>query len=290
MAKRSSTLRRSKVINRALVFNIGYVALVFSALSLFFLDTSGVQFMQRFRSSADDFVAPIVKLINSPVVFTRTIVEGVADLAYLREENELLRQENDQLKTWRDLAMKLQVENKTLQELSNFIVNAEEKFVTAQVINQAGGPFIRTALVDAGRSSGVVPQSAAVTEDGLAGRVTHVGEKTSRLLLVTDMNSRIPVYVGGRYLTAVMAGDNSETPRLIYLEDSESLRVGDRIVTSGHGGVLSPYVPIGYISSIKGSNVRVQLNVDFSHLQLVKLVLREPENIDQDSSSNQLVK
>jgi rod shape-determining protein MreC len=145
-------------------------------------------------------------------------------------------------------------------------------FVSAKVIANSGGSFIRSVLVNAGRADNVARGQAAITGEGLVGRIAEVGERASRVLLITDLNSRIPVTIEGSRERAVLAGDNSEQPRLIYLPARPPVKVGDRIVTSGHGGVFPPGLPVGVIASTADGVARVEPFVELSRLDFVRVV------------------
>ena len=122
-----------------------------------------------------------------------------------------------------------------------------------------------------GEREGVARGQAAVTGSGLAGRVAQVGQRASRVLLVTDMNSRIPVLVGEARERAVLAGDNTGQPHLVYLGRQARLTPGERVVTSGHGGVFPPGLPIGTVASLEEGVVRVQPFVDWSAMEYLRL-------------------
>jgi rod shape-determining protein MreC len=139
------------------------------------------------------------------------------------------------------------------------------------VIGDSGSAYVRTKLLDAGARDGVAKGQAAITNDGLVGRVVEVGERSSRLLLVTDLNSRIPVVVEATRQRAILAGDNTETAYLALLAQNARIEIGARIVTSGHGGLLPPGLPIGKVSAVGDGENRVQPLVDFSLLEYVLL-------------------
>jgi rod shape-determining protein MreC len=144
--------------------------------------------------------------------------------------------------------------------------------VTAPVIANSGGAFVRMILINAGSDDHVARGEAAITGEGLVGRLTEVGARASRVLLITDLNSRIPVTIESTHVPAVLAGDNSERPRLMYLPSADTAKVGDRIVTSGEGGVFPPGLPVGVVSVIDATGPRVEPYVELSQLGYVLVV------------------
>src|SRR3546814_99565 len=145
-------------------------------------------------------------------------------------------------------------------------------YVTARVVGDPGGAFVRTVLINAGERNGVEKGQAAITGDGLAGRVAEVGQRSARILLLTDINSRVPVEAGTARDRAVLAGDNSNAPELLYLGPTAKLQVGDRVTTSGHGGVFPPGLPIGVVSAVGEKGVRVRPFVDWAHMEVLRIV------------------
>src|SRR5205823_12366648 len=130
----------------------------------------------------------------------------------------------------------------------------------------SGGSYVRTVMVNAGTEQGLARGQAATTGDGLVGRLTEVGTRASRLLLITDLNSRIPIVVEGSHTNAVLAGDNSERPRLIYVGEPERIKIGDRVLTSGEGGIFPPGLPVGVVAALDGAGPRVEPYAELSQL------------------------
>jgi len=132
--------------------------------------------------------------------------------------------------------------------------------------------FARNVLVDAGARDGVARGQAGMTGEGLIGRVAEVGERTARILLLSDLNSRIPVVVGASGQHAILAGDNSAEPLLLFLPAGSNVKVGDRVVTGGAQGVFPPDLPVGTVASIDGDTVRVAPSAELARLDYVRIV------------------
>src|SRR5437868_5819226 len=158
--------------------------------------------------------------------------------------------ENQRLLQWQQVALKLTTENRQLQGLLKVVPDRAVSYVTARVIANSGGAYVRTVMINAGSQAGLARGQAVITGDGLVGRLTEVGSRAARVLLITDLNSRIPVKIEGSNTGAVLAGDNSERPRLLYVGSPGALKIGDRVVTSGEGGVFPPDLPVGMVSAV----------------------------------------
>ena len=228
------------------------------------------------RARVTDAFAPILDAISRPAATAAHVVESVVEVQNAFEENRRLKAENARLLQWKQAALRLEAENISLRSLLKATPEPSSSFITARVIAAPGSSFLRTLVVTAGRRDGVRKGQAAIAGSGLVGRVIEVGEWSARILLLTDINTRIPVVLERSRQRAVMAGDNSDHTRLLYLPPEAPVQVGERVVTSGHGGQFPPGLPVGVVSSAGERGVRVQPNVDLSrveHLQLVEFSL-----------------
>jgi rod shape-determining protein MreC len=190
----------------------------------------------------------------------------------LHEENVHLRQENERLRQWQAVALRLESENEALRRLLAFVPDPEARFVSARVIADAGGTFANSLLVFGGAAYGIAIGDAAVTGDGLAGRVVSVAPHSARILLLTDLNSRIPVLITTSGTRAILAGDNSPHPRLLHMTSDSLVVPGERIVTSGDAGAFPAGLPVGVVASVDGGVIRVKPYVERSRLDTVRIV------------------
>ena len=145
-------------------------------------------------------------------------------------------------------------------------------YVTARLIGNSGGGYVRTAMVNAGADQGAARGQAAIAEGGLIGRLTEIGSRAARVLLITDLNSRIPVVIPASRTSAVLAGDNSDRPRLVFASEPKAIKIGDRVVTSGDGGVFPPGLPVGVVAALDQGGARVEPYAELSQLDYVLLV------------------
>jgi rod shape-determining protein MreC len=226
----------------------------------------------RTRAFLADTAAPVLEFVSRPVATIDSVIQGVRSTFAIQSENGRLREENARLLRWQQTAQSLAAENERLKDLLKLAPDPALSYVSTRVIANSGDTYARSVLVNAGRRDGVVRGQAAITGEGLAGRIAEVGERASRVLLLTDLNSHIPVLVESSRERAVLAGDNSDQPRLVYLPPRASVKPGDRIVTSGHGGVFPPGLPVGVIASLDSGIVRVEPFVELSRLDFVRVV------------------
>ena len=224
------------------------------------------------RTSVADTVAPVLDAVAQPINAVGSVVNRVKMAVATYQENVRLESENEKLLQWQQAALNLDAENQQLRGLLKAVPKSSVSFATARVIANSGGAFVRMILINAGTEDHVGRGQAAVTGEGLVGRLTEVGDRASRVLLITDLNSRIPVTIEATHVPAVLAGDNSERPRLLYVPSQDAVKVGDRVVTSGEGGVFPPGLPVGEVSSVDSAGPRVDPYVELSQLGYVMVV------------------
>jgi len=246
--------------------------LILSSLLLIVLGKADMLMFENVRVVASDALAPILSAAARPADALANGIQHVRGLLDLYEENQRLREENSNLLQWEQVARQVARENGELRKLAHFDPKDASFAIAAAVIANSGGAFARNILVDVGTEQGVARGTAGVTGEGLVGRVAEVGKRTARILLLTDLNSRIPVMVESTHEHAVMAGDNSDQPRLLYLSANSAIKAGDRIVTEGADGVFPPGLPVGTVASLGGDAIRVEPFAELARLDYVRLV------------------
>lgn len=225
------------------------------------------------RTKTMDVAAPVLEAFSRPTQAVSNWTATVAELSNLRSENARLMAENVSLRQFQEAAYHLEAENLSLQLLLNYRPPQSHGQVTARVISDNSGAFVRSLAISVGSDNGVRDGMAILGTSSLVGRTVQVGEKASRVLLITDLNARIPVMVEGSRHRGIMAGDNTARPRLMHLPPGAETVVGSRVVTSGHGGLFPPGLPVGVVVQ-DGPNgqARVQPLEDLSTVEYVRVV------------------
>lgn len=272
MNKRAGSVLRLATPLKAWAQRFAFGLLIGAAFGLMILGKTDSQIVERLRSQVVDSVAPLLEVVSQPIASVDRAIENARELAELRQLNADLREQNDRLTVWHRRAVRLEAENAALRGLLKVAPDPAQRYVSARVIADTGSVYVRSVLVAAGAEDGLAKNQVALSGDGLAGRVAEVGAHASRILLITDINSRIPVVVGPARDQAVLAGDNSAQPTLLYLAPGTSLKPGDRIVTSGYGGVFPPGLAVGVVAAVGDAGIRVRPYVDWGHLEYLRLV------------------
>ncbi len=271
MKKPSGSISHITTPVRAWAHRFAFLLLVASAFGLMLLGKADAVLVERARSAVTDAVTPLLDAASRPADAINDMIESLSELADLRGENALLRRENERLRSWQAVAQKLEAESTALRRLTRAVPESSLRFVTARVVGDPGGAFARSVLVNAGVRDGVAKGQAAITSDGLVGRVAEAGMQSARVLLITDINSRIPVLVGTGRDRAILAGDNSAQPKLLYLAPDVDVAPGDKIITSGHGGAFPPGLPVGVVSQVGEGALRALPFADWGHLEYLRL-------------------
>jgi len=268
---------------RATVQRLTLPFLIFISALLAVLGKADVLLFDRVRVVLADTLAPVLQVAGEPIVTASKAIGTVKDIASVYRQNEELKLENQRLLQWQEVARRLESENEELRNLVKFAPQGAMSSVAAQVIADSGGAFLRNVLVNVGRDEGVTRGQPALTGDGLVGRVIELGDRTARILLLTDINSHIPVVVEGTHERAMLNGDNSDQPQLVYFQPKTPVKPGDRIVTSGSGGVFPPDLPIGVVVSANGM-IRVEPYADLARLEMVRIVNYGLDGVLPDSA------
>ncbi len=257
---------------RSFAQRFAFILLLVGAIGIMLVGKTDPLAFERARMEVTDFIAPVLDAIAQPVSTGARIIEEAEQLIALRDENTRLREENARLKQWQAAALNLRSENQQLRELLAYAPKDISHYITARVVGDRGGAFVRSLLINEGTEGGVQKGQAAIIGTGLLGRVASVGRNSARVLLITDLNSRIPVMVQESRIRAVLAGDNSRDPKLIFLSANATLKEGQRIITSGHGDVFPPGLPVGVITQVGENGVRVRPFASEDRLRFIRLV------------------
>ena len=231
--------------------------------------------VERFRAAVVDRVVPSFDWAMAPVTATVNLVRDFQSYQRIVQQNQDLRNELQKMKAWKEAALQLEQENARLLDLNKVRLDPRLTFVTGVVLADSGSPFRQSVLLNVGARDGIVDGWATMDGIGLVGRISGVGRDTSRVILLTDPASRIPATIQPSGQTAIVQGDNTAAPPISFLEDPDLVRPGDRVVSSGDGGVFPAGLLIGQVAADPGGRLRVVLAADYERLEFLR-VLRNP--------------
>ena len=246
--------------------------LITAGCALLVMSKAGNPAITRLRTHITDITTPLLAVAASPMDAVHNAGLWVGEMVNLRSDNIALKNANVELLKWQEKAKTMQTENEALRSLLNVVPSAKSSYITARIVSDMGGPYMHSALLNGGTENGITKDQAVISENGLLGRVIDAGNSSARVLLLTDINSRVPVITESTHEKNILIGNNSDTPALAYSNADSKIKVGERIITSGDGGIFPQGIPIGIVSSVEKNTVTVQPFVDATSTQYVSVV------------------
>ncbi|MBW0158891.1 rod shape-determining protein MreC [Sedimentimonas flavescens] len=262
---------------------IGIAALILVLAATFLVWRIDSPRVERFRASFIDRFVPTFDWAMVPVTNVLGMVEGFRSYARIYEQNQELRRELQQMKSWKEAAVQLEQQNAKLLAQNQVRLDPKLTSVSGVVLADSGSPFRQSVLLNVGSRDGIVDGWATMDGLGLVGRISGVGRTTSRVVLLTDSSSRIPVTIQPSGQRSILTGDNSPFPPLDFLENPDQIRPGDRVISSGDGGVFPAGLLVGQVMQGQDRRLRVRLSADYERLDFLRVLRSHPAEQLQDA-------
>ena len=249
--------QRRRIVRRVLA-----VSLLIAALLIVLADRQQRQMLASGRLAADSLSARIMGVIAAPKRGIEKLFSNMEERKNAFQDNIRLRRDVARLRPYENQVLDLQMRLKRfenilgVEEASDF---AKTK-ILARAVTETRGPFVHSALLNAGRNKGVKREYAVMTNRGLYGHIVRVGGSSSRVLLLNDLNSRIPVMSQRSGARAILVGKNTHQPELSYIAPDADWLDGDRVVTSGDGGILPQGLAVGEVLADKKADKTADKN------------------------------
>jgi len=245
--------------------------LIVASFGLMLLGKADALLAERARMAMADALAPLYGALAEPLRAVRGGIDDVREALFLFHENQRLRAENERLRHWQDVALALDAENAALKANLHWIPDPAASYVSASVVADAGGVYARAVLLSVGPNHSIAKGQIALDDRGLVGRVTELGSRSARVLLITDINSRIPVILEGSRARAVLVGTNGERPRLIYWSEGRVPAEGERVVTSAEANAFPAGLPVGVVHYSASNVPEVEPLARLDQLDVVRI-------------------
>lgn len=257
---------------RQLLKKFALVILFLIAFVMMLLNKTDTALIDKTSSVATDVVTPVVDVLILPARLLANAYDYLKDLSLAHKENQFLKAENRRLRLVSERARSLEIENRLLAKLLNYARPDEENLVTARVVAEEGDAFSHSLIAYTGKDSTAQKGQIVLTEKGVVGRLDKVGQLYSKILMITDINSHIPVMIENTRVRGILAGDNELNPKLVFTPLSANIQEGDRVVTSGVAGVFPAGLPVGVVSHVSKREIRVLPFADLNKVEYVKIV------------------
>jgi len=254
-----------------------FALLISLSLLMLFVGKVDSPFTHAVRVTVMDYYTSIAQYAMLPVEVVREAGDVMGDYFSVYSKNRQLMHENRQLRKGLALLSGVKVENERLKALLRFVGNRPYTLISTNVVGDASGPFLRTLLINGGEADGIEKGLAVIGAEGLVGRTLATGRVSSQVLLITDINSRVPVKSSLARERGVLAGNNTPYPVLFYLPKDTKLTEGEEVLTSGDGGIFPPDIPVGIVILDRSGHFCVKPYVVASRLEHVS-VIRQMEN------------
>ena len=260
---------------RPLAF-IGIAAIIIISFSFFILWRIDNPRAELIRIAVIDKIVPNLDWAITPATKVSQMAQNFQNYKRLYDQNQELRNELQKMRSWREAALQLEQENARLLDLNKVKLNPKLNYISGKILVDSGNIFRQSAIINLGSLDGIVEGWAAMDGLGLVGRISGVGKKTSRVLFLTDTSSNVPVLIKPSNQRAILSGDNSIQPNLLFIENNKQIQPGDRILTSGDGGVFPANLLIGQVSLNNLNQFKAQLSANFSGLEYLRIIRHSP--------------
>ena len=266
------------LLRRVFIFILFLCAFLFILLSK--VDSPVVDKANHF---VINITGPIMQVVELPSRFIHRIYTYFYDISHIYADNRALRVENKQMMMLQNKVRTLEVENQLLERLLNYVPPQDATFMSAKIIAESGDSFTHTLLVYVGDEA-VKKGQIVLGDESVIGRIDAVSGKYAKVILVTDINSKIPIVVERTRVRGILSGNNTALPQLMFTRSTSDIQEGDVIVTSGVGGMFPSGLPIGFVNSIKNGVIDVETMADISRVEYVRIVDYGLSNEDEELS------
>lgn len=234
-------------------------ALVLVAVALLVMSRVHSPLIGNLRTGSVDLFRPVMEAVTIPVRGVRSLLQNKTELLNAYEENTKLKAENETLRHWQAVAQALKAENETLRSLAAYRPTEHVEYITAKVIAQSPSAYSGTMMINAGAEQGIISLQPVIDAYGLVGRTVEVGDRTARVLLLSDNASRVPVITGDSRQNAILTGTGDELMRLTFVVgEPQNIKLGETIMTTSEGGLIPDSVMVGTIFRRDASGLLVK--------------------------------
>ena len=262
------------------------------SISIFVIVLSSLDFkvIRYLKIGINEVVYRSSFIVSIPENFVKNTYFNVAEYSTFFRQYKNNKKELEQLKS-KDISNEIiQYENKELKDLINDYVSSSDK-VLAKIIVDHESPFLKSVIINKGSNNKIKIGTNIYDQSYLVGRVVEVNYRTSRVLLLSDLNSNVPVTIAPQNIQAIMIGAGENFGEIKYIKDGifEKFDENSIVYTSGTGAIFKSGIPIGKLIQ-RDKDLDVEFFSDFSQLKYVfaevETVLTAQNNIEKVEDNN----
>lgn len=257
---------------RVFIRKLLVAALFVSALMFMMLSKADTLILNKITNSVSQAFSPVIQVMQFPAEVVYAVYDKVRDITLVYSENKRLKAENLDLLMLKNQVRTLKAENKLLGQMLNYTPPPEASFVTAKIVAEEGDGFSHSLIAYTDNAKQVRKGQVVLGAESVVGRVESVSGSYVRVLLFTDINSKVPVILERNRIRGILSGDNTTVPKLMFTAAGADIKEGDMVVTSGVAGVFPTGLPIGVVSKITKGAIAVETISDIERLEYIKIV------------------
>ena len=262
---------RSAFLKKGTQQRFSLLVLVLLSILFIFLETINTKPLNYIRSFIKDTIYRGSLVVSSPSHGIKYLVSEVEDHINLYESYNKIKKENTKLKNTISESSYLTLENIQLRKLIDEQVESSSNLVSSRVMLDKQSPYLNSFIINSGSNRKIKNGMAVLDGKNFVGRIVDVNFFSSRVLLVTDLNSKIPVVIEPSGNHAILSGHGKNKPTLEYLPEKHTIKKGDKVYTSGKEGIFSPGIPVGEI--VAGNKNQVSLFSEIGQITFVNINL-----------------
>jgi len=270
---------RSALLSKGTKQRFSLFVLIVLSVIFIFVESIEKKPLKYLRSFIKDTIYRGSLIISAPTNGLNNFFHYVGDHINLYTNYNELLEENLKLKKNISKSEFLELENEQLRKIINEKITSPKNLESARVMLDKQSPYLNSFIINIGGNKKIRNGMAALDGNNFIGRIVDVNFFSSRVLLVSDLNSKIPVIVEPTGIHAILAGKGISLPALEYLPENSKIQNGNKVYTSGKEGIFSPGLPIGEIK-IEENSVNVSLFSDLSQISFVSISLGDFEDIE----------
>ncbi|OFW80632.1 MAG: rod shape-determining protein MreC [Alphaproteobacteria bacterium RIFCSPLOWO2_01_FULL_40_26] len=248
--------------------------LLFSFLCVICLTVSKVDrdFSRNVSFAFVDVSLPVVKFAAFPFNVVIDLLTNFGELVEAKRENKALKEELEKLKSFYIQSLNIHQENKELRKILNFVAAKSSSFKVARIIGHSHRLFSQKVFIDAGKNRGLKEGMIVAGKYGIIGRISEVAADKSRLILLNDAASKIPVITSKSRVRGILVGNGGNLMSIFYLPKNHKIEIGDTVFTSGDGDTLPPGLLVGVVKKVVKDAIFVAMVEDVDNADIVTVM------------------
>lgn len=246
---------------------------VISAFGLIVLSKADNAHLNKTEDIISRILNPIIRVIQLPADGVYFVCEKIRDVVRVYADNKVLKNDALQVNYLKNKLQALKIENELLSQMLSYTPPPEAVFATAKVIASEGDGFSHSLIAYISESDSNIQKGQVVLyKEGVIGRVDSVHGNYVRVMLISDINSKIPVIIERSRDKGILSGNNTSVLNLLLTSPTADIKAGDKVVTSGVGGVFPSGLSIGFVSEVSENSILIEPVHSIEKIEYIKIV------------------